>query len=100
MTPNSLKIDCRDNVVTVMADLAPDDLAIFATETSGADGGIESVAAIEPIPYGHKIALTNIEPGGSIVKYGAAIGTAITPVKRGSHVHMHNVRSARVGAPR
>lgn len=100
MKPNALKVDSLDNVATVMADLAPDDLAIFMTDASGAGEGTASVAAIEPIPYGHKIALTNIEPGESVVKYGAAIGTAITLVRRGSHVHMHNVRSARVGAHR
>jgi altronate hydrolase len=45
----------------------------------------------DDIPPGHKIALEDIAPGGRIVKYGFPIGAASGPVKRGAHVHTHNL---------
>ncbi len=45
------------------------------------------------IPAGHKIALCDIEKGGSVVKYGFPIGKAKTDIKKGEHIHCHNLYS-------
>lgn len=42
---------------------------------------------------GHKIARVAVAPGGKVVKYGAPIGSAITAIAPGDHVHLHNLRS-------
>ena len=49
----------------------------------------------EPIQRGHKIALTRIAAGESVIKYGSTIGTATVDIEAGTHVHTHNVSSTR-----
>ena len=53
------------------------------------------ILARDPIPLGHKIALTEIAAGDSIIKYGHDIGRAVAPIGAGSHVHVHNVKTRR-----
>jgi len=48
--------------------------------------GIRPPAALEPIPQGHKIALTDFEPGAPILRYGHTIGFANRAIVRGSWV--------------
>jgi altronate dehydratase len=45
------------------------------------------------IPLGHKVAARDISAGEKVVKYGAPIGSAITNIAAGEHVHLHNLRS-------
>ncbi len=45
------------------------------------------------IDVGHKIAITCIKQGEKIMKYGVPIGSAISNIKAGEHVHMHNMKS-------
>ena len=54
-----------------------------------------AIRARDPIPLGHKIALTEIGAGDSIIKYGHDIGRAIEPIGQGRHVHVHNVKTRR-----
>lgn len=49
--------------------------------------------ALEDIPKEHKIALKDIRMGEFIYKYGETIGIATKDIKRGEHVHIHNVES-------
>ena len=42
---------------------------------------------------GHKYALRDIKIGEDIIKYGNSIGHAITDIKKGEHVHTHNVKT-------
>jgi altronate hydrolase len=44
-------------------------------------------------PRGHKIALRPHEPGEGVMKYGHAIGHALTAIEAGEHVHTHNLQS-------
>ena len=53
------------------------------------------VIALDPIAYGHKIALMDIAQGDTVFKYGLSIGTASSDIKEGEHVHAHNVESNR-----
>jgi len=55
----------------------------------------EEVIVLEDISFGHKIALDDIEKGQHVVKYGQEIGLASFQIRRGEHVHVHNVRSQR-----
>lgn len=47
------------------------------------------------VPIGHKIALRDIAEGDTIWKYGQDIGKAIAPIRKGEHVHVHNVKTKR-----
>lgn len=42
------------------------------------------------IPAMHKVATTTIRAGDMVIKYGQPIGTALTTIEPGMHVHTHN----------
>lgn len=45
------------------------------------------------IPLGHKIALSDISEGDTILKYGHDIGKAIGNIEAGGHAHVQNVKT-------
>jgi hypothetical protein len=53
------------------------------------------IAIAERIPRGHKVALQAIPAGREVIKYGSPIGSATVDIRPGTHVHIHNVASAR-----
>jgi altronate dehydratase len=82
----ALVISDRDNVATALDALdAGRELQL----------GGRTVLVAEAIPRGHKIALCAIAAGDPIVKYGSPIGRASADIAAGTHVHTHNVASAR-----
>ena len=42
---------------------------------------------------GHKYALCDIKTGDNIIKYGNPIGHAVADIKKGEHVHTHNMKT-------
>ena len=42
---------------------------------------------------GHKYALKNIKQGENIIKYGNPIGHAVCDIKKGEHIHSHNMKT-------
>ncbi|MFZ5632170.1 MAG: UxaA family hydrolase [Bacillota bacterium] len=59
------------------------------------DDSTISVVAKSDIPLGHKIALTDIQVGSSVIKYNVPIGKVVAPIAKGEHVHIHNLKTAR-----
>ena len=53
------------------------------------------IGAKMDIPIGHKVALGDIKKGDTIWKYGQDIGIAKADIKKGEHVHVHNVKTKR-----
>ena len=51
------------------------------------------ITSINEIPLGHKIALQDLREGDTILKYGHDIGKVIKSIKKGDHVHVHNVKT-------
>tara|TARA_A100001011_G_scaffold239610_2_gene247578 strand:- start:617 stop:904 length:288 start_codon:yes stop_codon:yes gene_type:complete len=51
------------------------------------------INSITEIPLGHKIALQDLKEGDTILKYGHDIGKVVKPIKKGDHVHVHNVKT-------
>lgn len=47
------------------------------------------------IPIGHKIALQDLSAGSTVIKYGVDIGKVVAPIKKGDHLHVHNVKTKR-----
>lgn len=54
-----------------------------------------TLQAIERIPFGFKIALTDIQEGQGVFKYGEMIGLASKPIIKGELVHVHNLAGTR-----
>ncbi len=53
------------------------------------------VKVLNDIPIGHKVALKDFAVGDSIIKYGVNIGKVVVPIKKGEHVHVHNLKTRR-----
>ena len=81
---DALVLNPNDNVAVVLREVAPRESLQIG------EGG---VAALDRIPYGHKIARHDIPQGELILKYGMPVGRAKSDIPRGGHVHMHNVVS-------
>jgi (2R)-sulfolactate sulfo-lyase subunit alpha len=47
------------------------------------------------VPIGHKVALVDIKTGDTVWKYGQDIGKAVSNIKKGEHVHVHNLKTKR-----
>lgn len=54
-----------------------------------------TVKALSDIPLGHKIALKEFKDGDTVLKYGHDIGRVVKPIKKGEHVHIHNLKTKR-----
>ncbi|MHB1630496.1 MAG: UxaA family hydrolase [Bacilli bacterium] len=79
-----------DNVATTLRDLAVGEAVNID------DGGkSQSICVNEQIPFGHKVAITDIAPDQHVVKYGEVIGVATQWIATGNHVHVHNVSGLR-----
>ena len=48
---------------------------------------------VDEIQLGHKIAMVDLNEGDTILKYGHDIGKVIKSIKKGEHVHVHNVKT-------
>jgi len=87
MEQQAFKINRGDNVATALCPIESGDVSVFGDATN------EVVLATESIPVGHKIALSDIERGEAILKYGVVIGKATKPIRKGSWVHLHVMES-------
>ena len=85
---NAVRVKDTDSCVTVTVPVNKGDLVSFQC---GA-GKLESVIAKEPVPVYHKVAITSVEKGGFVYKYGEKIGVALSNIEHGAHVHIHNMR--------
>ena len=53
------------------------------------------VTSRSAIPIGHKVALRDLDPGDTVVKYGCDIGKVVARIGEGEHLHVHNVKTKR-----
>jgi (2R)-sulfolactate sulfo-lyase subunit alpha len=47
------------------------------------------------VPIGHKVALKDLKPGDTVIKYGTDIGRVVAPIGLGEHAHVHNIKTKR-----
>ena len=52
-----------------------------------------NIKSLNEIPLGHKIAMADLKEGDTILKYGHDIGKVVKMIKKGEHVHVHNVKT-------
>ncbi len=101
MTSEPAPPPAADPVVAII--LAERDSVAVLTQDAGpgreVSAGGTLLRAADLIPRGHKIARHDIGAGQPVLKYGAVIGRASVPIAAGSHVHVHNLRSARLPGP-
>ena len=91
--PQLLVHDKRDNVGVVVIEglKAGDEMLCVVTE----DDSDFTLEARHDVPIGHKVALTDLKEGDTIIKYGEDIGRLIAGVAKGEHVHVHNLKTKR-----
>ena len=52
-----------------------------------------SIKSLNEIPLGHKIAMIDLNEEDTILKYGHDIGKVVKSIKKGEHVHVHNIKT-------
>ena len=90
MKIGAIMLNPRDNVATALEDLEPGRMVDIGLENE-----IVEASIIEAIPFGHKFAVTNLDQGATVLKYGEVIGRTTEPIPQGSHAHVHNIESLR-----
>ena len=88
----ALKAIDKDNVATVFTNNVTADMTADVVDKKG---NKSQIRILSDIPYGHKVALTDIHPGEEVIKYGEAIGVATQEIVAGDYVHVHNMDSQR-----
>ena len=71
----------------------PNDNVAVALKTLPAGTVFAGVTALQEIPQGHKMALSALESGDQVVKYGFSIGHATAAIVPGDWVHTHNMKT-------
>lgn len=91
--PHMLVHSPKDNVGVVVVEglTANTDMLCVVT----ADDSDFRLTATQDVPIGHKVALADLNEGDTIVKYGEDIGRVIAPIRKGEHVHVHNIKTKR-----
>lgn len=91
--PHFLVHSPKDNVGVVVVEglKAGTDMLGVVTET---DTTLE-LEARHDVPIGHKVALTDLKEGDTVIKYGQDIGKMVGNAKTGAHVHVHNLKTKR-----
>ena len=84
-----------DNVAVALRPIGAGERVVVRTPRGACE-----VVAREAIPLCHKIALSDIERGEPLIKYGACIGEATAAIPCGAWVHTHNLVSRRGRASR
>ena len=85
--PRAIVLNEVDTVAVMLEEVEKGtDVRLFGAVTG-------TVTTIEPIEFGHKVALTEHQKGNSVRKYGEVIGKAAMNIQKGSWVHIHNLES-------
>jgi len=91
--PQLLVHDKGDNVGVVVVEgvKAGDELFCVVTE----DNSDFKIVTKHDVPIGHKIALSDLAEGDTVIKYGEDIGRMVASAKKGEHVHTQNLKTKR-----
>jgi (2R)-sulfolactate sulfo-lyase subunit alpha len=91
--PHLLVHDKKDTVGVVVVEGLKANTDMLCVVTF--DNSSFNLTARMDTPIGHKIALADIRSGDTIVKYGQDVGKAVADIKKGEHVHTHNMKTKR-----
>ena len=91
--PHLLVHEPSDNVgVVVVEDLKAGTQMLCVVTHDNSDF---SLTAKADVPIGHKIALSDLSEGDTVIKYGEDIGKMVGAAEKGGHVHTHNLKTKR-----
>lgn len=91
--PQLLAHTANDNVaVVVVEDLRAGTEALCVIT---ADDSTLHLTIKQDVPIGHKVAVVDLMPGDTAIKYGQDIGRMTGPAAKGEHVHVHNLKTKR-----
>ncbi|BEU88880.1 UxaA family hydrolase [Selenomonas sp. TAMA-11512] len=88
---NTMVIDDKDNVAVAIEEIRKGEPISYV----GMPEGTKGFPAVTDVTIYHKVAIKDIPDDTPVVKYGEHIGHAIGNIKKGEHVHVHNVKSVR-----
>ena len=88
MEINALMMDLTDNVVTCVREVSAGEEVRYRRGEE-----LCTLWAEEAIPYCHKIALTDLNEGAEVFKYGELIGKTNCPIAKGHLVNHENIHS-------
>ncbi|MFA5662634.1 UxaA family hydrolase [Castellaniella sp.] len=71
--------------------LNPVDDVMVALQALQSGEQVNGVDLLDPVPFGHKVALRAVARGQPVKRYGQIIGFATQDIAAGQHVHMHNL---------
>jgi altronate hydrolase len=80
----SIQVHPSDNVAVALRPLGRGERVLMNGDT---------ITVGEPIPQGHKLALEELATGETVRKFGWPIGRTSLPIRRGCHVHSHNLET-------
>ena len=91
--PHLLAHNPKDNVAVVVVEGLKAGTHAFGviTETNEAF----EIDVHDDVPIGHKVALKDLSPGDTVIKYGEDVGRIVAPATRGHHVHTQNMKTKR-----
>ena len=93
MSKRTILLHAKDNVATALTDLKKGEQVNASLDDISVD-----VTLREDVAFGHKYALRDVAKGEEVIKYGMAIGKALSDIRAGDWVHVHNCRSERFGS--
>lgn len=82
MRKKTLIMSPKDNVAVALNECIIGDTIL--------NNGNEVIVS-EPVHFGHKIAIADIQKNQNIIKYGEIIGYALKPIVAGEWIHVHNM---------
>ena len=85
--------DARDTVAVVVVEGVTAGTAMTGWIMD--DDRTLAIEARQDIPIGHKVALKDMAPGDTVVKYGIDMGRVTAPIRQGEHAHVHNIKTKR-----
>jgi (2R)-sulfolactate sulfo-lyase subunit alpha len=91
--PHLLVHDHRDNVGVVVVENLAAGTELFVVVTE--DNSELRAVTNQDVPIGHKVALRDLAVGDTVIKYGQDIGRVVAPIRKGNHVHTHNLKTKR-----
>lgn len=91
--PQLLVHEKADNVGVVVVEglAAGTDMLCCVTH----DNATFRLTAVDDVPIGHKVALSDLKAGDTAIKYGEDIGKIVADIPKGGHVHIQNLKTKR-----
>ena len=92
----AMRVNDQDHVATLLTNV---EAGVEVIVTDKYNQEISRVVLRDRIPFGNKVAITELKHGDLVYKYGYPIGVTRCMVQEGELVHVHNLKSQKVDIP-